>query len=171
VSDQGPGGPLPPPPSAAWAAPVRQPGAPKSLRWVWWLVGGVVAFMVLVGIVIVVVVIFVFNLVTAPVDASNDFLGHLRDREYQVASAQLCVASPYESARTLAVQLEADGSIESYDLDQSSITNDVGYVGGTIDTGGVHHRIVLDVAKDDGSWRVCDATLDVAFPSSNGPGN
>lgn len=171
MSGQGPGGPPPVPPSAAWAAPVRQPSTPKSRRWIWWLVGGVVAFLLMVGIAIVVFVVFVFNLVTAPVDAANGFLGHLRDREYQVASAQLCDASPYASARTLAVKLAPDAPIESYDLDQSNVTNDVGYVGGTIDVGGVSHRIVLDVAKDGGSWKVCDATLDVAFPSSNGPNN
>jgi len=44
-------------------------------------------------------------------------------------------------------------------------------VGGTTDVGGVEHRIVLDVAKDDGSWKVRDAMLDVAFPSSNGSGS
>ena len=151
--------------------PTRPPGPPKSRRWIWWLVGGVVTFVLLAGTAIVVIVIFVINLATAPVDASNDFLHHLRDREYQAASAQLCAASPYESARTLASELEADGRIEGFDLKQSSFTNDVGYVGGTIDIGGVQHRIVLDVAKDDGSWKVCDATLDVAFPSSNGSGN
>ena len=158
-------------PSAAWAASTRQPGPPKSRRWIWWLVGGVVAFVVLVIVVIVVVVIFVINLVTAPVDASNEFLDHLRDRDYQTASAQLCAASPYESARTLASRLEVDGRIKSFDLDRSTVSNDSGFVGGTINIGGVDHRIVLDVTKDDGSWHVCDATLDVPFPSTNGSGS
>jgi hypothetical protein len=152
------------PPSAAWAAPVRPPGVSKSRRWIWWVVGGVVTFMLLVGIAIAILVIFLVNVFSAPVDASNDFLHHLRDRQYQDATAQLCNASPYKSARTLAAKLEADGPIKSYDLTQSSTTNDVGSVGGTIDTGGVHHEIVLAVAKDHDSWRVCDATLDVAFP-------
>jgi hypothetical protein len=168
ASPASPAAPLPPPPSAAWAPP--PPSAPKSRRWIWWLVGGIVTFLLVIGIGIVVLVVFVINLVTAPVDASNDFLDHLRDRQYQAASAQLCDASPYESARTLALRLERDGPITSFDLDQSSITNDAGYVGGTIETGGVSHRIVLDVAKEDGSWKVCDAALDVAFPNSNGSG-
>lgn len=119
---------------------------------------------IVVSIILVGLLIFVINLATAPIDASNDFLGHLRDGEYRAATSQLCEASPYESARTLAADLEGDGAIDRYDLNRSSISNDVGFVGGTITTGGVRHRIVLDVAKDDGSWAVCDALLDVRFP-------
>jgi hypothetical protein len=158
-------------PSAAWAVPPAPPGTTKSRRWIWWLVGGVGGVVVLAIAVIVAVAIFVINLTTAPVDASNEFLDHLRDRDYQTASAQLCDASPYESARTLASKLEVDGRITSFDLDRSTFSNDSGYVGGTIDIGGVQHEIVLAVAKDDGSWHVCDARLDVPFPSTNGAGN
>jgi hypothetical protein len=130
-----------------------------------------VAFVVLVISVIVVVVVLVIDLVTAPVDGSNEFLDHLRDRDYQGASAQLCAASPYEPARTLALKLEPDGRIDSFDLDRSTISNDSGSVGGTITIGGVHHRIVIELTKDNGAWKVCDAALDVAFPSTSGAGN
>ncbi len=123
-------------------------------------------FLLLIGIGIAVLVIFLVNVFSAPVDASNEFLHHLRDRQYQAATAQLCNTSPYQSARALAAKLEADGPIKSYDLNQSETTNDTGSVGGTIDTGPKQHQILLTIAKEHGSWKVCDATLDVAFPET-----
>ena len=125
---------------------------PSRKRKVWpWVVGVLVLLMLLVGGCVAVV----YQAATGPVDAANDFLGHVRDGDFDEA---FDLADPGCFAAGELDQLEeffTDFELRSYDLDGTERFTGGGAATGTVVLDGAGERdIRVDLTNDDG-WRVC----------------
>jgi hypothetical protein len=149
--------PPPPPPSAEWGAPTPpdRPRPRRRRRWPW-LLGGVLA---LVAILITTAIVLYVVKIKPPVDAANDFLEDIEDRNFDRAFDRLCAADQDQitpeglqtafgfgrvaddySVNFLGVDI--DGSRATVEFDSDGVGDDFDYY-------------ELPLRKEDGDWHVC----------------
>lgn len=162
----------PPPPSGAAsqpAPPAAIPGAPippvtygapesKKRSWITWLlvIGGIVALLI-VGIAAC--VFLLVGSLTAPVDASNEFLADLNAEKFAEAMTRTDPGCSGLSADGLAGSF--GGANLSYNLSSSSIINSNATVTGTISFDGSPNDVVtLSLREVGDEWLVCNIAVD-----------
>jgi hypothetical protein len=155
----------PPAPSAPWTtpAPPRLPawttGPPKRRRrrpWIWLLAGSVVAIL---GLAIASGTVWITKIVP-PIDAANDYMDDLADRDYQSAFERLCPleridASPEGLASAVAFLDLDEYEVSPFDVDRDGSRATV-KVDLTPDVGSEEDRFLrLRLQEIDGEWRPC----------------
>ena len=158
----------PPPPGPGDSGPAGVPYGmattfeqPKKKRSVWkWVVGIILAFMLLIGGCTFVL----WRAVSGPIDAGNDFLAELQDGDIEGAWA---LSDPTCFDEGIAALSVFDGvTIEAYRLSGTNVQvdngNQTGSTSGTITLDGNDVRdIELFMVERDG-WRVCGFDIGAA---------
>lgn len=153
--------PAPPPPAPTgtapdtWIAPAREPK--RKLTWLWVLLGvlGLIA-----ALVVVAVVLFVRTL-AGPIDATNAVLAQIKAENYAAAYRLSCSADrelytldQYE--QVFLNTKDAEGAIESYDVNYSSVDGNEAEVRYDLEfSGGTQDRYESSARKENGTWRAC----------------
>jgi hypothetical protein len=176
--------PPPPPPAApppaapagfpappAWGAPPPPggavPTARRRRRWPW-VLGALLA--VIVALAVTGTLLFVQK-IKPPIDAANDYLGELVDRDYEAAFDRLCEqdqadSSPESFERDMTGDNALD-DIESFEVNPFDVDVDGDRATVAVDINSPDFDIedVLDLRlqKEDGDWRPCGGFYGFAF--------
>jgi hypothetical protein len=156
--------PPPPPPSAPWTtpappAPSWAPGPPKRRRrrpWIWLLVGSVVAIL---GLAVASGTVWIAKIVP-PIDAANDYMDDLSDRNYVSAFDRLCAAEQIDaSPEGLAIAV-GDLDLDDYEVSPFDVDRDGSRATVKVDLtpyiGSDDDRFLrLRLQEIDGDWRPC----------------
>lgn len=108
----------------------------------------------------VVVVVFATKLISAPIQATNDYYADLRAGHYLAAYNQMCDRRqrnlPYTDFRA---QQSAAGGVDSYDFTGIDFPNADSIVDiiatGTVDRGGFTYDARVGLTREDDDWKVC----------------
>ena len=137
----------------------------RRRRWPW-VLGGVLALVV----ILIAVGITLFTVkIKPPIDAANDFLEEIEERNFEQAFDQLCSADQNELSAEVLESAFAFGQIaDDYNVnffgvdidgDRATVDFDSDAVGDDFD------YYELPLRKEDGDWRVC-LSNDPQFNSS-----
>lgn len=138
--------------------PVSEPPK-KRRRWLWIVLGVLGFFILLIGGCTV----FLVNAVSAPIDATNEYVARLDDGDYQGAYDSLCSSarSSISAEDWIALVREGQpGEITGYNFSSASVNSSGGVstaeVSGTIEFGSDVRTITYNLLEEDGEWRICD---------------
>jgi hypothetical protein len=155
----------PPAPSAPWTTPApppppawtpRPPRRRRRRPWIWLLVGAVGA---IVGLAVASGTVWVTKIVP-PIDAANDYVDDLSDRNYLRAFDQLCPAEQVDASPEGLASAVADLDLDDYEVSPFDVDRDGSQATVKVDLtpyiGSDEDRFVrLRLQEIDGEWRPC----------------
>lgn len=143
--------------------PLDNPPAPKKRRWVWWLVGGIIVFLLLGGLAVSLVVLGVRNIGPAR-DATTEYFAALKAQDYTTAQAHLSASlrattKPADLEATWLRREQADGAINQFKISNTNISAVNGKTTATV-TGtlsyasGATDPKTITLVKEDNGWKL-----------------
>jgi hypothetical protein len=150
-------------PYAQPAQPYGQPGQPygqpgqfdvpaKKKRKIWpWILAGVLIPILLIGGCAT----LIFKAAKGPIDASNKFLAHIDDGDFDEAFELVDAECFDDGFRPTIEQFFTEQQLTGYDLDSTAFENNAGSASGSITLDNSDTRSIdFSLTNDDG-WKIC----------------